>query len=96
MLFFTPCERAALQLPAAGKNPAEIAHRLGIGEPAVEAHLASLFAKMGAASRSEAIAAAARRGLLSNDRQRSQPLLFLHVPQPTSCPAVTGQRSVRR
>jgi DNA-binding CsgD family transcriptional regulator len=65
VLQITPSERAALQLLANGKATNEIAGRLGISECEIEAHLTGLFARMGAASRSEAIAAAFRRGLLT-------------------------------
>lgn len=65
MLQITPSERAALQLLANGNAATEIAGRLGISECEVEAHLTALFARMGAASRAEAIAAAFRRGLLT-------------------------------
>jgi NarL family two-component system response regulator YdfI len=69
VLQITPGERVALQLLANGKALNEIAGRLGIGEREADAHLTILFARMGAASRSEAIAAAFRRGLLTVDDQ---------------------------
>ena len=65
MLQITPRERAALQLLANGTATGEIADRLGISECEVDAHLMTLFARMGAASRTEAIAAGFRRGLLT-------------------------------
>ena len=65
MLHITPWDQAALQLLANGTAADEIVGRLGIGEPDVDGYLRTLFAKMGAASRSEAIAAAFRRGLLA-------------------------------
>ena len=64
-LQITPWERTALELLANGKRADEIAGRLGISEGKVEAHLTTLFARMGAASQTEAIAAAFRRGLLT-------------------------------
>jgi len=64
-LHITHRERAALQLLADGRAKDEIANGLGVSEPAVEAHLTMLFAKMGAASQTEAVAAAFRRGLLN-------------------------------
>ena len=67
VLHITPSERAALQLLADGKAGNEIACGLGISEPAVEPHLSTLFARMGVASRAEAVAAALRRGLLQGD-----------------------------
>jgi two-component system, NarL family, response regulator LiaR len=65
VLQITPRERAALQLMADGKATHEIAGSLAVGEREVEAHLTTLFAKMGAASRKEAVSAAFRRGLLT-------------------------------
>ena len=65
MLHITPRERAALKLLADGRTTTEIASGLGVSEPAVEEQLTTLFARMGAASRTEAIAAALRRGLLN-------------------------------
>ena len=67
MLRITPWERSALQLLADGKAADEVASYLGVGENEIEGHLATLFARMGAANRTEAIAAAGRRGLLSPD-----------------------------
>jgi DNA-binding CsgD family transcriptional regulator len=64
VLQITPSERAALRLLANGNGTDEIAARLGVREYDVEAYLATLFVRMGAASRTEAIAAATRRGLL--------------------------------
>lgn len=64
-LHITHRERAALQLLAEGKAKNEIATGLGVSERAVDAHLTTLFARMGAASQTEAIAAALRRGLLT-------------------------------
>ena len=64
MLHITPWERMALELLATGKGNDEIANRLRVGAHEVEAHLASLFERLGAANRTEAVAAALRRGLL--------------------------------
>ena len=66
MLRITPGERSALQLLAEGKATGELARRLSISEGEVEAQLTSLFARMGATTRKEAVAAAIRRGLLSS------------------------------
>jgi len=65
VLQITPRERAALQLLANGNATGEIADRLGISEREVDAHLTKLFSRMGAATRSEAIAVGYRRGLLT-------------------------------
>jgi two-component system, NarL family, response regulator YdfI len=60
----TPAERAALQLLATGSAKREVANRLQVTERDIDLHLATLFARLGAASQSEAVAAALRRGLL--------------------------------
>jgi DNA-binding NarL/FixJ family response regulator len=65
VLHITPQERVALQLLANGKGANEIAGRLGISNDEVDEHLSTLFARMGAASQAEGIAAAFRRGLLT-------------------------------
>jgi DNA-binding NarL/FixJ family response regulator len=65
LLYLTHRERAALQLLAEGRASTEIASGLGVSERAVEARLITLFARMGAASRTEAIDVASRRGLLN-------------------------------
>ena len=64
VLHITPQEQAALRLLAGGNATDEIANRLGIGD--IDRHLTTLFARMGAASPDEAVAAAARRGLLAD------------------------------
>ena len=73
ILHITPGERAALQLLATGDPTCEVARCLGLNESEVDAELTLLFRRMGARSRSEAIATASRRGLLTPDdciRQR--------------------------
>lgn len=65
MLSITPWERSALQLLADGQAPKEVAVRLLMTEKEVERRLATLFARLGASDRTEAIAAAFRRGLVS-------------------------------
>jgi two-component system nitrate/nitrite response regulator NarL len=64
MVQITHQDRVALQLMAEGKTTDEIGHRLSIREGDVETYLSTLCEAMGAASRTEAIAAAQRRGLL--------------------------------
>jgi DNA-binding NarL/FixJ family response regulator len=66
MLQITPWERSALELLASGTTASQIGGRLGMSEREVEHRLAQLFAKMGAEGTTEAVAAAARRGLLRN------------------------------
>jgi DNA-binding CsgD family transcriptional regulator len=63
-LMITPLERAALQLLASGHGRREIATYLGLAEHDATMQLIRLFAKMGVGSDRDAIAAAARRGLL--------------------------------
>jgi len=65
VLHITPSERIALELLASGIATNELASRLGLSTREIDAQLASLFARMGAASRAEAVAFAMRRGLLS-------------------------------
>jgi DNA-binding NarL/FixJ family response regulator len=55
----TPRERSVLALAADGLPNREIAHELEISEHTVKFHLASVFGKLGASSRTEAV----RRGL---------------------------------
>ncbi len=69
MLQITPKERAALRLLAGGHAAKEIADCLGFSESELDAQLAMLFLRMGAVSQIEAVAAARRRGLLT-DRLR--------------------------
>jgi len=65
VLHITPSERAALECLSNGAAIADIARRLAINEPQVDAFLKALFARMGVTSRTEAVAAAVRRGLLA-------------------------------
>ena len=60
----TPREREIAQLIGGGASNKEIAGRLNITEATVKAHLKSVFAKLNVLSRTEAIAAAARRGIV--------------------------------
>jgi DNA-binding NarL/FixJ family response regulator len=57
-------ELEALALLAAGKSNKEIAATLQIGETTVKSHLRAIFHKLQVLSRTEAIAAANRRGLI--------------------------------
>jgi DNA-binding NarL/FixJ family response regulator len=58
-------EREILELIAEGANNRVIAARLGISRHTVKFHVASVLAKLGARSRTEAVALALRRGLLA-------------------------------
>jgi DNA-binding NarL/FixJ family response regulator len=57
-------ELTVLRLLADGKTNKEIGVALSIAESTVKVHLTHLFEKLGVSSRTEAIAAAARRGLV--------------------------------
>jgi two-component system NarL family response regulator len=63
----TPREMATLKLLADGKANKEIASALDISERTVKTHLAHLFEKLGATSRTEAVKIATRRGLVRLD-----------------------------
>jgi DNA-binding NarL/FixJ family response regulator len=60
----TAREREVLQLVAEGLPNKIIAARLKVSEHTVKFHVSSIMLKLGAASRTEAVTAAARRGLL--------------------------------
>lgn len=60
----TPRELAVLRLVAEGKSNKEIGEALSITEGTVKVHLMRVFEKLGVASRTEAMAEAARRGLV--------------------------------
>jgi DNA-binding CsgD family transcriptional regulator len=70
VLQITPGERLALLLLANGMSASELACRFGVSEREIAARLTTLFARMGAGSRTEAIAVACRRGLLIPDDVR--------------------------
>jgi DNA-binding NarL/FixJ family response regulator len=53
-----------LQLLAQGIPNKQIAQRLSISEHTVKFHVSAIMTKLGAASRTEAVTTAARRGLL--------------------------------
>lgn len=61
----TPREREALQWAAAGKTEWEIGEAMAISEHGAEKHLRSVHRKLGAASRTHAVAEALRRGLIT-------------------------------
>jgi len=57
-------ERAVLREVAAGRSTKQIARALGITERTVKFHVSSIMNKLGADNRAQAVAEAARRGLL--------------------------------
>ncbi|HEY3313162.1 MAG TPA: response regulator transcription factor [Anaerolineales bacterium] len=60
----TAREVEVLQLAAQGLANKQIAAHLGISEHTIKFHLSTLYAKLGVASRTEAVRAGARRGLV--------------------------------
>ena len=62
----TERELQVLHAAARGERSKEIAHKLGITERTVKAHLASIYQKFGVDSRAAAVAAAAQHGLLES------------------------------
>lgn len=60
----TPRELDVLQLLGQGYSNKMIARQLGISEHTVKFHVSAIYAKLGVASRTEAVRAGARRGLL--------------------------------
>jgi two-component system, NarL family, response regulator YdfI len=60
----TPREKEVLQMLGLGKSNKEIAARLKISEHTVKFHVASVLGKLGAATRTEAVSLAMRRGLI--------------------------------
>ena len=61
----TAREQQVMELVAAGLPNKTIAHELGISEHTAKFHVGSLLSKLGAASRTEAVTIATRRGLLT-------------------------------
>jgi two-component system nitrate/nitrite response regulator NarL len=61
----TPREREVLALLARGLGNKQIAWELGVSEHTVKYHVSSLYAKLGAGSRTEALRLGIERGLLS-------------------------------
>jgi DNA-binding NarL/FixJ family response regulator len=60
----TPRELEVLRLVSEGLGNKIISRRLGISEHTVKFHVGAIMAKLGAASRTEAVTQAARRGLI--------------------------------
>ena len=61
----TPRQREILRLLASGLENKQIARRLGIGTHTVKTHVSRVLAKLGAASRTEAVVVALRDRLIS-------------------------------
>ena len=60
----TPRELQVLELVADGLANKAIASRLGVSDETVKFHLGSIFGKLGASNRTEAVRGALRRGLV--------------------------------
>lgn len=60
----TPRERQVLELVADGLPNRGIADRLGVSDETVKFHLASIFGKLGAVNRTDAVRRALRHGLV--------------------------------
>jgi DNA-binding NarL/FixJ family response regulator len=60
----TPRERVVLEMLAAGLANKELARQLAVSEHTVKYHLSSIFGKLGAATRTEAVMKALRHGLI--------------------------------
>jgi len=60
----TPREREVLEMLAEGLSNKEIASRMQISEHTVKFHVASIFGKLGASSRTEAVMLGIRQGLV--------------------------------
>jgi DNA-binding NarL/FixJ family response regulator len=69
----SPRETEVLVLLARGYANKQIAHRLGISEKTVKAHLTNVFQRIGVADRTQAALWAERRGLLDDTRGRATP-----------------------
>jgi DNA-binding CsgD family transcriptional regulator/tetratricopeptide (TPR) repeat protein len=61
----TPREREVLDLMAAGRSNSEIGQQLFISRKTASVHVSNILAKLGAATRTEAVAVARRRRLLA-------------------------------
>ena len=59
----TPRQREVLRLLIDGKTNKLICRELALSESTVKTHLASIFRRLGATSRTQAVVAAARMGL---------------------------------
>jgi DNA-binding CsgD family transcriptional regulator len=60
----TPREAEVLEMLADGASNKSIAYQLNISEHTVKFHVASIFAKLGVNTRTEAVTLALRRGLI--------------------------------
>jgi DNA-binding NarL/FixJ family response regulator len=68
VLHITPWERSALQLLADGAATTVLARHFGTSERDLETRLKKLYERMGVVGRADAVAAAVRRGLLTEQK----------------------------
>jgi DNA-binding NarL/FixJ family response regulator len=61
----TTREREVLRLLASGLTNKEIAQRLGVTDHTIKFHVNGILGKLGAATRTEAVVEAARRGIIA-------------------------------
>ena len=61
----TPREKEVLQVLSQGLGNKQIAHRLGISEHTAKFHVSSIYAKLGATNRAEAVTLGIRLGLVA-------------------------------
>ena len=61
----TAREREVLRLLASGQTNKEIAQRLGVTDHTIKFHVNGILGKLGAATRTEAVVEAARRGIIA-------------------------------
>jgi DNA-binding NarL/FixJ family response regulator len=78
----TPREEEVLRCVVEGLGNKAVARDLGIGIGTVKTHLRSIYSKIGAASRTEAVTVAERRGLLDNPVQVSHGVARTLAPHP--------------
>ena len=60
----TPREKEVLQLLAQGLPNKQIAQRIGISENTVKYHISSIYSKLGASNRTEAVRSGAHKGII--------------------------------
>lgn len=65
-------EVCLLQLLSRGLTNKEIARSLGIADGTVKTHTRSIFSKLGVSNRTQAVAVAARRGILASSREDAE------------------------
>ena len=90
MLCITPRERDALQFLADGHTAIQLCRHFELGASEMDSMLEGLFAALGAASQIAAIAAARKRGLLSEPSHVHEMQLGEGALEPVSKPQWRG------